>query len=167
MMKKSLLVLLFMVIGLSAQAQLKVGYTNPELILSKLPEVKAIDQEIGQMLAKKDTLIEKIGLEYQKELDVFIAQNLSNSDLTAKADSLNQEFENARLRNLNEVQQKQDMLLEPIQRKVFQVIDEVADSLGLDLVLNEGAMSGAAFIFYASEDQIDITDMVIEKITNK
>tara|TARA_R110002124_G_scaffold277621_4_gene449175 strand:- start:13889 stop:14389 length:501 start_codon:yes stop_codon:yes gene_type:complete len=164
MKKLSLLALLVVLMGLEAQAQLKIAYTNPELILSNLPEVEAIDKEIGMLLAEKDSLLAIKAQSYQNQIDNLTSQSLSQSELTAKADSISQEFEAERQKSINEVQQKQVSLLQPVEEKVFETIKIVADSLGLDLVLNEGSINGGAFIFYASEEQIDITELVIEKI---
>jgi len=164
MKKLSLIVLLFMLVGLEAQAQLKIGYTNPDLILSNMPEVLAIDQEIGALLAQKDTLLAERAAFYQTQIDNMVGKNLSQGQMAAKRDSISNEFENERLSNINEVQQRQNQLLQPIEEKVFETIKIVSDSLGLDLVLNEGSINGDSFIFYVSEDQIDITEMVIEKL---
>ncbi len=76
----------------------------------------------------------------------------------------NQDFEEERQKSLNEVQQRQITLLRPIENKVFDTIKTVADSLGLDLVLNEGSVNAGAFIFYASDDQMNITELVLEKL---
>lgn len=164
MKKISLLALLILLIGIDAQAQLKVGYTNPELILSELPEVEAIDKEIAVLLAEKDSLLAIQFQAFQQQIDMLPSQNLSETKLNLKADSISQEFQALRQRSINEVQQKQISLLQPVEEKVFATIRAVADSLGLDLVLNEGSINGGAFIFYASDEQIDITEMVIEKI---
>lgn len=164
MKKLPILALLLMFIGIEAKAQVKIGYTNPEMILSNLAEVKAIETDMKLLLANKDSLLAIKAEMYQNEMNELVAKKLPTAELEAKIDSIRNEFEAERQKSYNELQQKQLASLRPIEEKVFETIQIVADSLGLDLVLNEGSINGGAFIFYASEDQIDITEMVIEKL---
>lgn len=169
MKKLPILILLFMFAGLEAKAQVKIGYTNPQMILSQLPEVNDIDIEIGLLLDKKDSLLAIQAAGLQKEFDDYNASKgaLSQEQRQVREQALlakNQEFEAERQKSLNEVQQRQIALLQPIEAKVFATIKSVADSLGLDMVLNQGSVKGGAFIFYASDAQVNITEMVLEKL---
>jgi outer membrane protein len=169
-MKKLTVLTVFLILfSISANAQVKIGYTNPEVILSQLPEVQAIDREIGVLLQEKDSLLAIQAIALQKEFDDYNAgkdamtleqRQLKEQELIQK----NQDFEDERQKSLNEVQQRQLTLLQPIENKVFSTIQSVADSLGLDLVLNEGSVNSGAFIFYAAEDQQNITELVLEKL---
>lgn len=168
MKKLSVLALFLMLFSFQAEAQVKIGYTNPEVILSQLPEVQSINQEIGDLLERKDSLLAIQALALQKELEDYSAakdvmtleqRQQKEQDLIEK----NKDFEEERQKSLNEVQQRQITLLQPIESKVYASIKTVADSLGLDLVLNEGSMN-SAFIFYASDEQMNITELVLEKL---
>ena len=169
-MKKIALIALFLIfLSFEAQSQIKIGYTNPEVILSQLPEVQAIDNEIGQLLQRKDSLLAIQAVALQKEFDDYSAAKevLTLEQRQQREQELiqkNQDFEDERQKSLNEVQQRQITLLQPIENKVFATIKTVADSLGLDLVLNEGSVNAGAFIFYASDDQMNITELVLEKL---
>ncbi len=169
MKKLSVLALFLMLFSFQAEAQVKIGYTNPEVILSQLPEVESIQQEIGDLLERKDSLLAIQALALQKELEDYSAAKdvMSLEQRQQKEQELiekNKDFEEERQKSLNEVQQRQVTLLQPIEAKVYATIKTVADSLGLDLVLNEGSMNSGAFIFYASDDQMNITELVLEKL---
>ena len=73
MKKLSVLALFLMLFGFQAEAQVKIGYTNPEVILSQLPEVQSINQEIGDLLERKDSLLAIQALALQKELEDYSA----------------------------------------------------------------------------------------------
>lgn len=169
-MKKITLIALFLLFaGIDASAQLKIGYTNPELILSQLPEIQEINQEIGLLYQEKDSLLAAKAVVLQKEFDDYnsIKDGLTQAERQQREQVLvqkNQDFEQERQQSLNEVQQRQVALLQPLEQKVFDEIKNVADSLGLDLVLNEGSANGGSFIFYASEEQVNITEMVLENL---
>lgn len=170
-MKRYITILtLFLIVGtVDVSAQVKIGYTNPEVILSQLPEVQIVDQEIGRLLEKKDSLLAIIELELQNDFNDYnaVKDNLTQQERQQRERKLlekNQEFEDERQNSLNEVQQMQIKMIQPIEAKIFAEIKNVADSLGLDLILNEGSVNGGAFIFYASEKQINITEMVLENL---
>jgi len=169
-MKHSFLILAFLfLINFEGYSQLKIGYTNPEVILAQLPEVQEIDIQVSNLLEEKDSLLAIKAIALQQELTEY-EQNRNSmtqaqrqqkeSELTKK----NDEFEQERQKSINEVQQKQLTLLRPVQQKVFSEIQKVADSLDLDLVLNQGSVNGGTIIFYASEDQQDITQQVLNNL---
>lgn len=72
MKKLSVLALFLMLFSFQAEAQVKIGYTNPEVILSQLPEVESIQQEIGDMLERKDSLLAIQALALQKSLKITV-----------------------------------------------------------------------------------------------
>ena len=172
-MKKLLSLALFVALfSVDGFGQIKIGYTNPEVIISQLPETQQIQQNINALLVQKDSLLAVKAVALQKEFDDYEAQkvNLTQTERQQKEQALlakNDEFEQDRQNSLTEVQQRQQSLLRPLQGKVFAEIENVAKSLGLDVVLNQGSSSGGAIIFYASEDQQDITEQVIENLKNK
>ncbi|MEO9887204.1 MAG: OmpH family outer membrane protein [Balneola sp.] len=169
-MKKLPIIALFILMAsFEVTAQLKIGYTNPEVILSQLPEVQEIDAEITLLLERKDSLLAIKAIPLQKEFNDYDAEkeNLSPDQRRIREQALlekNQAFEQERQNSLNEVQQRQIALLRPVENKIYAEIRKVANTLGLDMVLNEGSVNGGAVIFYASEDQINITEMVLENL---
>lgn len=169
-MKKIIALTFFaLFISFSVHAQLKIGYTNPEFILAQLDETRDVNEQITSMIAEKDSLLAIEAGKIQQDLEAYEAQkaNLSLEEQEAQEESLlqrDEDFRNMRQQSLNEVQQRRIALLAPIENRIFQTIDEVAKSLELDLVLNEGSLNSGAIIFYASENQINITEQVLEKL---
>ncbi len=169
MKRLSLIVLILGLFSVQGFSQLKIGYTNPEVILSQLPEVQQIDQQIGILLQEKDSLLAVKAVALQQEFSQY-EENRSNmtqaqrDEKEAELTQKNQDFEKERQNSINEVQQRQLTLLRPLQQKVYAEIENVADSLGLDLVLNQGSVNGGTIIFYASEDQQDITQQVLNNL---
>ena len=69
MKKLTVLTVFLILLSFDTKAQVKIGYTNPEVILSQLPEVQAIDKEIGILLQKKDSLLAIQAIARKKEFD--------------------------------------------------------------------------------------------------
>lgn len=155
--------------GNFAAAQTKIGYANPSIIMSQLPDFQTVTNEIQRFMEQKDAALRLRADSLQRLFDEYegVSATLSKevreqreSDLMAK----NQEFENMRQQAMQEVQMRQNALLQPIQEKVMDAIAEVAKELGLDLVLNDRTSQGSEIIFYAASDQPNLTERVINKL---
>lgn len=155
--------------GQVAVAQTKIGYANPDVIMSQLPEVQKISEEIQMFLDQKDAMLRPkadslqiLFDEYEKVMAALsdAARQNREQELMAK----NAEFEELKRKSLEEVQLRQNALIEPIQEKISNAIAAVAKELGLDLVLSDRTSQGSEIIFYAAADQPNITEKVINKL---
>lgn len=170
MTKRILLASLFtLFMSQFAMAQIKVGYANPDYILSQLPEVQEISTEIQNFAAEKDAELQPRAESLQAEFDEYeeIAATLSESARKTREEELlqkNEEFEEFRRRVMEEVQLRTEALLEPLELKVNKAIEDVAKELGLDLVLRDKTSGGSDIIFFAADDQANITEKVLNKL---
>ena len=79
----------------------------------------------------------------------------------------NDELEAERESYLNEIRQRRVTLLQPVNTKLENAIKAVADSLNIDLVLNEATSYGDTIISYSGFGSINISSLVLERITSK
>ena len=170
-MKKSLL-LAFLVLGssLTALAQVKVGYMNPNEVLAQLPEVAAVDAEIETLVTQRDEELVAKSTQLQQDFATYDQERgqLTQDQQAAQEQALmqrNQELEQERQGYLNEITQRRAALMQPIIEKMDAAIKTVAESLELDLVLNEGTSYGDSIVYYAAEERLNITSQVIAKLT--
>ena len=75
---------------------------------------------------------------------------IREKDLLDRDQQLQEERENY----LNEITQKRAQLLQPIIEKIDQIMAEVAQEKGLDLILNEATSYGDAIVFFSSKNLI-------------
>lgn len=171
MNKKIIAIILFVgLFGLQdALAQVKIGYTNPARVLSQLPEVEEIDQQIQQLiqerdqeLAEKATNLQQVFTEYENTMGSLSQQE--RSDREQELMEMNQQFEQDRETMMNEIRQKRSELMAPVIERMNTAMEEVAKEMNLDLVLNEGTSYGDSIIFYANSESLDITDKILEKL---
>lgn len=153
----------------NAFAQVKIGYTNPARILSELPEVEAVDQQIQELikqrdgeLAEKATTLQQTFSNYESTMNSLSEQERSTRE--QELIEMNQQFEKEREGMMNEIRQKRTELMAPIIEKMNTAMEEVAQEMDLDLVLNEGTSYGDAIIFFANSEKLNITDEIIAKI---
>lgn len=150
-------------------AQVKIGYANPGRILSALPAVEQVDQEIealitqsDQELAQKANQLQQIFNEYEKNMNSMSEQERANRE--DELVELNDQFSQERETMMNRVRQRRAELMQPIIEKMNVAMEEVAEEMSLDLILNEGTSTGDLIVFYANSEQLNITDRIIEKI---
>lgn len=169
MKKRLLLFLLFLGFGIPTMAQVKVGYMNPNAVFASLPEVADIEKQIQELINTRDQELAAQQAQLQQELAAYeeVRATLSAEEQAAREQDLldkNQELENSQQTYLNEIRQRRATLMQPIIERMDNAIKEVAQSLDLDLVLNEGTSYGDAIIFYAGTESLNITDRVLAKL---
>jgi len=153
---------------IEAQAQIKIGYMNPSVVLSQLDEVAIVEQQIEQLVQQRDTELMSKANQLQQDFVAYEearsmlneeARIIREEDLLARDQQLQEERENY----LNEITQKRALLLQPIIEKMDQVMAEVAQKKGLDLILNEATSFGDAIVFFSAEE-LNITQEVLSRM---
>lgn len=161
----SLSILCLAAISVNAQsAPLKIGYTNVDYILSKLPEAKQIESELktheeqlGAQLQAKMKEFEgkyKTFMETQESLTPVIRNDKQNELQTLQTNI--QKFQQEAEKSL---QQKQVELLKPAYDKIQSSIDQVAKENGFTHIFSNDA-GGVPILLYATE-QDDISNLVL------
>ncbi len=158
--------------GSSHAQQLKIGYVDPQTILSKMPDMAAVQKKLQNFQDKKRQELSQKQTAFQQEVQQFQQKSAVISDAAKKQeqahlDTLNQQLQQLQQQYSNEVQDRQQQLMGPILDKVQNAINEVAKSEGLTYVFNTITGSGDYIILYASDDaqqKYDITQKVMDKL---
>ena len=172
-MKKILLsICILSVISVGLHAQVKIAYMNPNAVLLKLDEVAAIEQQIEELVNQRDQEILAKAGQLQQAISDYdaIRLTLSPAEQQVKEEELlqkNQELEQERNSYLNEVRQRKTKLLAPVTKRMDIAIKKIATNMNIDIVLNEATSYGDAIVFYASEERLNITDMVIAELKSE
>lgn len=150
-------------------AQVKIGYTNPARILSQLSEVQEVDAEIQALMEQRDQELGERATQLQQEFSNYEQSmaSLSEQERSSREEELmemNQQFEQQREGVMNEIRQERAELMAPIIERMNVAMDEVAQEMGLDLILNEGTSYGDSIIYFAKSESLDVTDEIIEKL---
>jgi len=151
----------------TAQAPTKrVGYANLEYIISKIPDMKAIETDLKSTQTQLRTQIQTRSQEVQKQYQDFnaTAQGMVDSVRVKRQQQLQQAM--ADLEKMQQdaqvtLQNKQKLFMAPLYLKVDKVIEEVARENGFDIILTQN-VSGFNFLLYYDK-QRDISDLVLQK----
>ena len=176
-MKKHILLLALLILAISIsgmQAQVKVGYINPQAVLEQLPEREAIERKLTELIELKEAEFSTREQEFLTRVrslqERVQAQSISDDELRRQRAQLEQQqeelYELIETQQL-EVQRRQQELLQPVLVSIDEAIEEVAVQLGLDYVLNELTSDGEMILLFVSaegENTLNITNRVVEKL---
>lgn len=171
-MKQTILTILFILLPLTVFGQLKVGTMNPDAVLDALPETEQVETQIQQYIQERQA-------EFQDRYQVWIedltefselaeAGEISEEEQTRREEQLQErqeELSNFESRIQRQIQQRQNELFSPLLNKVDAAMSEVAEELELEFVINQTASSGDPIVYYSSQRGVDITERVIQKLT--
>ena len=153
----------------SASAQLKIGYIDSNRILAAYQDAKDVRarlQEIDQQWKNDAKDMEKEIKDLQEQLE---AQSLllSEGRKQEKAQEIQnkylryQQYLNEKFGPQGEAVKKEVELLDPVIKKINSAIKKIGEAEGYSYIFD----TVAANILYASEDQPDLTDKLLEELT--
>jgi outer membrane protein len=157
--------------GLTAQAQVKIGYTNLEVVLSSMPEARTMEKELklfqeklGAKIKVKDDYVKQKYQEYldKKERGAFASpaeQEAAEKELLRLDEEVQKLAQDADY----DIMAKRQALLEPLLGKLQKAIDEVALAGGYTYILNQTTSAGVSTILYGP-DEADITKALFVKL---
>lgn len=149
-------------------AQLKIGYVDSDTIMDKLPDAQDARQQLDALIQEWQTELNQMEAEWKTKYDDYEKRKLILSDQTrtdaeselVKLEQKIIEFREKKFGTNGELFTKQDELMKPVQNKVFNIIQTIAQELELDFVFDR---SGGVIMLYAKEEH-DITNLVLEKL---
>lgn len=169
-----LLLLAFMImLGISsvkAQTSQKFAYVDTDYILQNIPEYGDAQEEINQMSLKWEkelkalhNKIEQMKRDYQTE-SVLLSEDMKKKKEDAIA-AKEQEFATLQMQYYGpegELFSKRVELIQPIQEKIYNAINQVAQVRNLAFVFDKA--SGTTVLY--CNDKLDISDDILDEIGN-
>jgi len=179
MMKRAILLAagLFMLCAVVPQQQtqaqdLKIGYVDPQAILMKMPEMKAIQQRLKNFADRKRQELSDKQQDFQQQVQAYQQKATVISDEAKKKEQerlgkLNSQLQQYQSQIQQEMQKKQQELMGPLFKQIEDAIDSVANKQNLTYVINTTTSNGDVIILYASDEaqqKYDITDPVMRQL---
>lgn len=153
----------------TTQAQVKIGYTNIELVLAYMPDAKQMEKDL-QTFQKK--LTEKLKVKddyvkqkYQEYLELK-ERGMTPGDQESREKELvklDEEVQKLAADSEYDLLAKRQELLEPILKKLQTAIDAVAAAEGYSYILNQTTSAGVSTILYGP-DEADVTEKLFAKL---
>ncbi len=154
------------------QQSLEIGYVNPQAIMSKMPEFKAVQQRLQNFIDRKRQELATKQQDFQQQLTEYQQKEAVISEAAKKKEEerlgkLNTELQQLQTQMQQEVQQKQQELVSPLLDQIDSAVNTVAERMGLTYVLNTTTSTNDVIILYASaeaQQKYNITDQVMQEL---
>ena len=148
----TLLVTVAMNLAASAQT-LKIGYADPEVIITYMPEYQDIQQQMAAEYRTSQEALQALAEDFQDRVEKYQKQQpLLSAERQAERETelaqLQTEIQDSAARKDQELAQRQEDLMAPLLERVQEVIDDVAAEKGLDIVIRSPAL------LFVNEDTI-------------
>ncbi len=156
------------VFSIPSFAQLKIGYVDSNTIMDNLPDAQDARQKLDALVKEWQGELNKKEAAWKAKYDDYEKRKLIMTDQTRaemETELMNMEKEISDYREKKfgtngELFQKQDELMKPVQNKIFNAIQDIAQDEDLDFVFDR---SGDVMLLYAKEEY-DITNKVLDKL---
>ncbi|MFA7471626.1 MAG: OmpH family outer membrane protein [Spirosomataceae bacterium] len=153
-----------------AQTPTKIGYTDVDVILSRLPDAKKIQNELEVTRAQFEKTIQEKIKEFQEKLDRY-QKNAQNMNEVLRADSerelqnLQRSIEDLQTSSQQSLFQKQQSLLTPVLDKISNAIQEIGKEQGYLYIINSDTGQNAnPVLLYVGSEEYNVTDLVLTKL---
>ena len=167
-MKKIILTLCLIAgLGFAAQAQ-KFATVDMGYIMKNIPAYESANEQLNQVSKKwqaevdaKMKEVQQLYKNYQTEL-VFMSDEMKvkrEEEIVAKEKAA-QELKRSYFGPEGELFKKRESLMKPIQDEVYNAIQELSNTKGLDLIFDKSSAMSAIFV----SQKLDISDEVLKKL---
>lgn len=167
--KNLMIVAAVLLMGAASFAQTKIGFVDSQLILQQLPiAIKAqgdLDALTNKWSAHIDSLSQELQNDYanyQKNAKTYDKTKLESEQkrLVTKQQIID-DFKKAKFGQPNgEIYKKNDEIFGPVKQKIYQAIQDVAKSEGMQFVFDK---AGDAILLYG-DPAFDVTYKVLDKL---
>ncbi len=154
-------------IGFGLMAQLKIGYTNADYILSLMPEAKQIESELTtyetqlqNQLQSKYQEFQAKAAEYQQNAASMI--DAVRADKETELQNMQQEIQKFEQEAQNSLSNKRAQLISPAYEKIGTAIEQIAKENGYTHIFSSGS-PGFNVLLYAREED-NVSDLVLKKL---
>ncbi len=151
----------------SAQSNLKFGHVNTQAILSAMPEMKTIDEQLQGEYSKLEAqltdmqeALKSIQQEYITKMQAQTLTGAEKQNLETQIQEGNQKVQTFYQQSQQSLQQKEQELKQPVFQKLSEVIQQVGEENGFLYIFEE--VGGLAV--YKSEKSVDVGPLVKAKL---
>jgi len=148
----------------------KIGYTNVDYIIDKLPEAKKMQNELEVTKAQLDKQLGDMIKDAQDKYQSYQKNGANMTDVIRADKEKELEGLQARIQEFQtnaqtSLQKKQQQLLEPILTKVNDAIQAVGKENGYLYILNmDAGQNSTPIILYVGSEEYAVSNLILRKL---
>lgn len=153
----------------NSSANLKIGFVDSQVIMAQYPaaikaqsDLEALIQEWNGKIEKMKADYQQVITDYQKKLESMKddAKKAAQQDLLKREQDMSKYQQEKFGQPGGEYYKKQEELLAPIKKKIYETIELVAKAEGMKFIFDK---TGDAFLLYG-DAEYDVTFKVLDKL---
>lgn len=162
--------LLLLLLGLAAPAaaQQRIAYLDSDYVLERITEYRTAQSNLDRLAQQWQNEIDEMQREVDGMVREFEARELLYTEEERQREreaiaAKEQELESRRLQRFGpdgELFREQQRLMRPIQERVLNAVNEVAEAENYDYVFDKSG----DFLFLYLRPQLDISDLVLDEL---
>ncbi|HXK81532.1 MAG TPA: OmpH family outer membrane protein [Bacteroidales bacterium] len=163
-MKRLLILSVAVLISVAGFSQkMKFGHVNTTSVFESMPERETAKNEIEKFARQLEEQLQMLNVELEEKYNNYLenAESLAPSVRQNKEKELadlQQRIQNFQASAQSDLQLKEQELIEPIDDKIRNAINEVGEAEGLLYIFDESTL------LYHSSESVDVTDKVKQKV---
>jgi len=168
---RTLFLLLFCVVAVSAQAQetQKIGYADWQYIFSQLPEFKQIENELKTHGTQLENQLKAKSQELETKYKAYqgmpaTTPDAIRADKERELQGMQESIQKFQTDAQTSLQNKQGALMDPVIKKVGKAIEDTAKENGYAFILNPQLMGSGEDVLLYSDEKYDISKLVLKKL---
>ena len=145
---------------------------DPDVVLDALPETIQVQQDLERFVEQRQSTFQTRYQDWLTQITSYSermeAGTLSDAEMQSeevRLTEIQEELNSLQQRIQRQVQERQNELFNPLLLRVENAMAEVSEEMGLDFVLNKTTNTGDPIIYFSSQRAPDITERVIQKLT--
>lgn len=153
-MKKHIILLFALVLGVAANAQIRLGHINSQELLEMMPEKEVAFQKAEKLAGELQKKLETMTAEYEQKVATYqnsqetMSQTIKQSTV-AEIQSLQQRIQQFQGTAQDEIAKEEQRLLQPILDKARNAISNVAKANGFAYIFD---VSSGATVYEGGEN---------------
>jgi outer membrane protein len=161
---KKLIILLFLILPMGVFAQdVKIAFVKTQEIFMAMPEVSTMESQLADLNEKYKVELKQMQDEYTNKYSAYVAQQDSLTEniklrRMQEIDDIRERMDNFVQVAQQDVQKKQQELLQPIQQKLHDAITAVGNEKGYTYIVDPAAL------LFTGTNAIDATPFVKTKL---
>ncbi|MDD2436182.1 MAG: OmpH family outer membrane protein [Massilibacteroides sp.] len=161
---KKLVVLLFLILPMGVFAQeVKIAFVKTQEIFMAMPEVSTMESQLADLNEKYKVELKQMQDEYTNKYSAYVAQQDSLTEniklrRMQEIDDIRSRMDNFVQVAQQDVQKKQQELLQPIQQKLHDAIQSVGNEKGYTYIVDPAAL------LFTGTNAVDATSFVKTKL---
>lgn len=151
-----------------AAAQQRIAYLDSEYVLERITEYRTAQSNLDRLAQQWQNELDEMQREIDAQVREFEARELLYTEEERQREreaieASRQEIESRRLQRFGpegELFREQERLMRPIQERVLDAVNEVAEAENYDFVFDKSG----DFLFLYLRPELDISDLVLDEL---